>query len=225
MFDWFKKKQAPSEPPAAPLPIGIMFPWYHQPLLLAGEPNTTKQPPEQLDALAEDGQGIYYPTNAVWGTQLTDVTNRLSIETQSGGVVFFDGYNATPARLEALLQLLDVRPHQRYQVHSHTSDDPIRHGYWTQWRFVSAFALEFYYRYDKASVAALPVAATPLIPGIVQTIEHEAAALSTVDFDAFIGQRYQQQYEGSIGYGFGFLVENHYHGIYRLWSRMLFYSK
>jgi hypothetical protein len=201
------------------------MPWYGDPIILAGQPNTSQRSPEDLDSLAEDGQGIYRNTGAIWGNLLVDVTRRLSVETQAGGALFFDVLHHSRERFDAAVRLIGVKEGDRYKVYSKKSGDPLQDGYWTQWRFVSAFALECYYGQDQAVADAIPSAAEGLVERMAQTIEEEKSVLNAVHFDDFLRQRYKRFYEGIIRYGFGFLVENHYHGIYRLWSRMLFYSK
>lgn len=187
---------------------------------------------EDLGQLAEDGDGMYHTTKPVWGEVITDVTKKISIESSSGGLIFFDDSDFSPVRLEKTLEILGMihpRPVKEYSAYILHSTSPLKDGYLTQLRIVSAYALKYYYKADAKKQTKQKVDIHSMIRGF---IEHEKARYGYVELER--GMLNPTLYEkigasgdeeGMFGLGFGLLVENSYYQIYRVWSRPVFYSK
>ncbi len=211
---------------------------------IEGQINGNEQLPDNLSYIAKIGDNEYCPTKDVWGTTIQDVTKRIPIDTNSGGLIFFDDSNYSPTTLRKTLELLGITnkrcPTREYAIYILHSKSPRQDGYLIQIRFVSSFALEFYYEQKEEAKRCKEVDIATIMCGF---IEHEKSGY---------GYRMPEQKEGevliltptnirnptlyrainatgnefgSFGLGFGLLVENSYHSIYRIWSRPVFYSR
>lgn len=204
---------------------------------IEGQANTERQVPENLDVITQDGDGVYHNTEPVWGKSILDATKKISVETATGGLIFFDDSGYSYERFIEMMRILDIAPpkdgmpveeHRKdFALFVRSSKDPGKDGYITQWRFVSSFGMQFYYRREEE---AKKLEENPQSLGMIDTmvlfIEKEMAkygGLWNKDLNKLIGATGDEC--GHFGLGFGFLVENHYHHIYRLWSRPVFYSK
>ena len=85
--------------------------------------------------------------------------------------------------------------------------------------------MKYYFKSEMGSQESSPGQAKTLIACLADTVESEKQKLDEVNFDRFLDEKYNQFYDGYVSFGFGFMVENYYYGIYRLWSRLVFYSK
>ena len=153
--------------------------------------------------------------------------------------MFFDDTDFSPERFRKTMELLDVghcgglagkavKAAKEYAVFMCSFENARKDRYFSQLRFVSSFAMQFYYKQK----------------GLAERIEKNPKKLDYVELMiSFIRQeikRYNSESGqqllrteigatgeecGSFGLGFGFLVENAYYKIYRFWSRPVFYSK
>lgn len=193
--------------------------------ILDGKTNVGGKGPKALDAIAEDGAGVHRNTAPLWTSSFVDLTARVPLETKTGGIVFFDALLASPERTRGALELIDVDTVATdYVVYQRSSTDPMKEKYFTQWRFIGSRAVEFYFKTGKHTE----------VPPQKVTIGEAVSALITGERKKYLEEMNAVQYErllgmvgedGSFGLGFGFLVENAYYRIYRLWSRPIHFPK
>jgi hypothetical protein len=151
----------------------------------------------------------------LWGSTFRALTGRISVETRTTGLVLFDRSQAS--QFGSLLRFLCIGSERRYAVQLTTSADPLRDGYFTCLRFVAsageqehglAEAMTAFLAHETARLADVeghlvhcyagrPIGADPVF--------------RLVDFPAFDN--------GTMGVGFGLLVEDPRSRVYRLWSR------
>jgi hypothetical protein len=144
----------------------------------------------------------------------------------AGGVVYFDA-GCTADDLGVLCRLLALGREQRdYAAFLEESDDPLRDRWLVQLRIVSRFALRYlfgllgkseYERFPSQSLTAF-----------------EALAAFLRDQEHYWLDGSSQALAGAAGgdgdwaretLGFGLMVENEYHGVYRIWSRAWLVTK
>jgi hypothetical protein len=144
----------------------------------------------------------------------------------AGGIIYFDG---DPQRtdVEALLRLLEVYSRSNdYAVFSEDATNPQDERYLTQIRIVSKLALRFMFQaLSSEEYEAFPE--QPLSVGelVWRFIEGQ---------QQIWGKGYSRALMGAMGgdgdwanetLAFGFMVENAYHHVYRLWSRAWLVTK
>lgn len=196
-------------------PNGLRF------VALLGCSNVSGKTAADLAFLAEEGDGIYRPTQHVFGSTVADVMLRVTPEMFNLGLLYFDYRYDTTEKLRAALDLLDVRNRTPYVVFGARSTT-LEEGFITQVRFVTDFALKSYFKEKQQT--PLQEQALGLIDAILAFVESEANQFgSESDLCGHFG--IEVPFDGMWGLGFGFLVENSYYGIYRLWSRPVYYSK
>lgn len=109
----------------------------------------------------------------------------------------------------------------RFMIRELTSKAPTTDGYIKEWRLVSEFASKH--------LLALPreVDDQPLTieQAILQLATEEAARLNSMSAGEFESSLRAPPNEGSFVPGCGFVVENHYFQVYRLWSRAIYLPK
>jgi hypothetical protein len=143
-----------------------------------------------------------------------------------GGVIWFDGV-PEKADVEAALRLMDVRAgSQRYAVFAAQAENPQEERYLVQLKIVNRFALRFMFgaltneEYDSFPSQKLSVGEL-----VWKFIEDQQQAW---------GMGYSWELAGAMGgdgdwaketLAFGWMVENAYHGVYRLWSRAWLVTK
>lgn len=178
------------------------------------------RPWDTLEHLAD--RGGYYGLERRTGHPLLDAP----LTGSSGGVIYFDG-SPDKADLDATLRLLTVHGETtEYAVFLGESQNPRQDRFLTQIRIVCPFALGALFG-AKASDETIPLIKQPLSIGelIWKFIE---------DQQREYGTGYGFELEGLFGgdgdwaretLAFGFLVENEYQGVYRLWSRAWLVTK
>ena len=143
-------------------------------------------------------------------------------------MIYFDD-GAAWDKVEAALALMGVLLEERdFVVFARESPEPVRDRYLDQVRIMRKFALEFAFRLrdEAAAIATQPVSVGEVIAQFLldQRAKWNAPKESTWDLritGAFGGDR--DWADESLC--FGFMVENAYYGIYRLWSRAWFVTK
>lgn len=147
----------------------------------------------------------------------------------SGGVIYF-GNGITKADFKALLRLLEVQVgYKDYAVFVAESEQPGKDGYLVQMRIVTKFGLKFMFgaltdtEYDKFPEQQLTIG-----DALREFIEREAGRWGTSFMDD--GRGLQGLFGGDGDYAreelaFGFMMENEYHGVYRIWSRAWLVTK
>lgn len=197
-------------------PDGLKF------VALLGRTNVGGKTAADLDFLAEEGDGIYRRPRHVFGPAATDVLLRVTIETVSLGLLYFERRHDTLEKLQAALDLLDVRNDDSYVVFGARSN-VLEDGFITQLRFVSDFALGGYFDEEIIEPQSLekPLGMRDAMLAFVE-LEMQRFG-SEADVCEHFGM--EVPFDGMWDIGFGFLVENSYYGIYRIWSRLVYYSK
>lgn len=189
---------------------------------LLGRTNVSGKTAADLDFLAEEGDGIYHRTRHVFGPSSADVLHRVTVETANLGLLYFDYKYETAEKLRPALELLGVDNGASYIVFGARSNN-IQEGFITQLRFVSDFALESYFD-EEITNRQLPENSLGMLDAMVAFVEAEINRFGT---ESEICEHFgiEVPFDGMWGLGFGFLVENSYYGIYRIWSRPVYYSK
>lgn len=158
-----------------------------------------------------------------FGRSMEDILRKVELTTSSFGLLYFDVRHDTRQNLGAALALLDVCGGSKYAVFAQRADD-FQQGYLTQARFVSDFALTFCFRRWKEAHPLHQPQPLDLTEGILAFVESEIRAFGS---ESAICEHFRIETpdSGSYGLGFGFLVEDSYHRIYRLWSRVVYYPQ
>ncbi len=178
------------------------------------------RPWDNLDDLAK--QGSYYGLDRRTGHPLLDAP----LTGSSGGTVYFDG-SPDKNDIDALLRLLTVHSDSTdYAVFLGEAKDPGQERFLTQMRLISQFALRslFGAKIDGecSHLTTQTVSIGDLIWKFIEDQQRE------------YGKGYSAQLDGLFGgdgdwakekLAFGFLVENEYQGVYRLWSRAWLVTK
>lgn len=136
-----------------------------------------------------------------------------------GGTVYFGRATDLPA----LLGALGVRiPERRYAAFTAAAADPRVDGYLVQLRLVRAFGLRFMYRAQQDDIDKLPEQPHDVATVAARFLEQQTAFWSERDLTGKMGGDGDW---ASEMLAFGFMVENSYHGVYRLWSRAWLVTK
>jgi hypothetical protein len=190
-----------------------------------GRSNIGEKTPDNLDFIAEEGSGVYENTKNVFGPRAADVMKGVSLETMNLGLMYFDTLRYSRDRLEAVLALLDVPNTKHYTAYSLRSND-LDQGFVTQTRFVSDLAMEYYFRVNGEGesereqgeqAADIHEAFVSFVESEIQDFGSEGRLCKHLGIEV--------PFDGSFGLGFGFMIENSYWRIYRIWSRPVYYSK
>jgi hypothetical protein len=149
-----------------------------------------------------------------------------------GGVIYFGNGIAKPD-FEALMCILEVqdkyvaKPSKDFAVFIAESNQPGKDGYLVQMRIVSKFGLRFMFgAINEAEYEKFPEQELSMVETLWTFIEHERKRWGT-SFGAkglvglFGGDGDFAQEELS----FGFMLENEYHHVYRIWSRAWLVTK
>ena len=169
--------------------------------------------------------------NGVYGYQdrfSKDPIKSAPSQEPSGGVVYF-GNGITKADFEALLRLMEVRSsYKDYAIFLAESEHPGKEGYLIQMRIITKFGLRFMFgaitddEYDKFPEQELTIGEI-----LWKFIEKEAERWGT----SWSNDRGLYGKFGGDGHfaceelAFGFIMENKYHGVYRIWSRAWLVTK
>lgn len=163
-----------------------------------------------------------------YGAQLptADPFHNAPTNDDTGGVVYFGGRPAE-ADITSLLRLLSVRGNASdYAAYVADSNNVSRDRYLTQLRIVSRFALQYMFgaideqQYEQFQPQQLTTGEL-----IWRFILHQQQTW---------GSGYSRALDGVMGgdgdwaketLAFGFMVENAYHGVYRIWSRAWLVTK
>ena len=198
--------------------------------------------PGDLEKFAVPGVGISGPFPIMpWGDPLRDdpsdfysfqrITGHpirdASKNEPSGGIVYFHG---TPGRDDffSLIKLLGVRSHALdYAAFADHSNMPVEDNYLVQMRLVSRFALQYVFRaLDSEDYESFPPQKLNIGEALWNFIEDQqdrwGTSMGSRELDGVMGG------DGDFAkeeLAFGFMVENEYNGIYRIWSRAWLVTK
>ncbi len=165
-------------------------------------------------------RGAYYSFHPHTGNPYTGAP----ITEAGGGVIYFDA-ECQRADIDAMLRLMDVQGHiTDFAAFIQDADKP-EERYLTQMRLIAGHGLEFLFRVpDKQETRPLRQQQLTLGDAIWKFVE------------TFRGENAEGRYSvrGALGgdgdwakeqLAFGFMVENAYHGVYRIWTRAWLLTK
>ncbi len=146
--------------------------------------------------------------------------------TASGGVVYFDDYR-TPEDFASFCRLLAINTRSKdYGVFLVESDNPLRDRFLVQLKIVSKFALTYLFRaldeQEAQSFPEQPLTVGELLTAFIQDQQEQWGSGMSSELSGCMGGDGDWAKESL---SFGFLVENDYHGVYRLWSRAWLVTK
>lgn len=171
----------------------------------------------------EDDPSDYYGFQPITGHPIKDASRN----EPSGGVVYFGG---TPGRddFTSLIKLLNVHTRIKgYAAFADYSRVPVEDNYLMQMRLVSKFALRYVFRaIDEEEYGSFPDQNIDIGDALWNFIEDQQDRWGT-----HMGSRELYGVMGGDGdyakeeLAFGFMVENEYNSIYRIWSRAWLVTK
>ncbi len=185
----------------------------------------------ELSTFAPYGNGFY-------GYQIRQGENPFTnapIYEASGGVIYFDN-DIAEEDLEALMRILRVQPRgtvksvKDYAVFIDEAENSKEAGYLTQMRIVSKFGLRSMFKaLSDAEYKEFKGQELNIVEAIWQFIKTERERWGTSFWEdetkglrgLFGGDGYFSREELS----FGFMVENDYYNVYRIWSRAWLVTK
>ena len=187
--------------------------------------------PGDLSQFASHGTSVY-------GYQAHDGNNPFTSapeEAACGGVIYFDN-NISKADFQALMRIANVQPsyevnpQKDFAVFTNESKQPGQDGYLAQMRLVSKFGLQFMFKaLLESEYHTFPDQPMTMVEALWLFIEVERKRWGT----SFRQDR-ENGLEGVFGgdgdsareqLSFGFMVENSYHHVYRIWSRAWLVTK
>lgn len=191
--------------------------------------NTVKANPGDLAQFTPQGNGVYGYQN---GNSWNPFTGAPQHEAH-GGVVYFSG-GIPKEDFEALMRVMGVQPgyvrvpSKNYAAFMEEAETPGRDGYLTQLRLVSKFGLRFMFdALDEAGYESFPEQEFTMVEAMWAFIEHERKRWNGEG-------TYSKTLDGLFGgdgdfaresLSFGFMLENDYHKVCRIWSRAWLVTK
>ncbi len=189
---------------------------------------TLKMQPGDLTKFAPHGNGVYGYQNRDGSTPFTQAPSQEAC----GGVIYFDNH-VDKEDFMALMHIAgiqdrhDVNPSKDYAAFVEEAEEPGIAGYLTQMRIVSKFALRHMFdALDETGYKNFPSQDISIAEALWCFMEHERKRWGT-DFGGgklaglFGGDGDFAQEELS----FGFMIENSYFSIFRIWSRAWLVTK
>lgn len=189
--------------------------------------NTIKVQPGDLAQFAPEGTGIYGYQEPTPGNPFLSAP----LQDDAGGAVYF-GNGIGRADFDVLMRVMGVtqlhsaNPMRRFAAFTAVSEHPGKDGYLVQMRLVSDFGLKFLFgAIPDAEPGSFPEQALSMVDTLWAFVETQRAHWGT---------GYGEDLEGLFGgdgdfareqLSFGFLVENGYHHVYRIWSRAWLVTK
>jgi hypothetical protein len=187
--------------------------------------------PGDLSKFAPHGNGVY----GFQGREGANLFTSAPRQEPNGGVIYFAN-DISKDDFDAMMRIFGVhRPHRQrqskdYAIFAEASGQPGKDGYLTQMRIVSKFGLRFMYRaLDEAGYETFPDQDMTMVEALWAFIMAEKKRWGTSFMDdeknglggLFGGDGDFAREELS----FGFMVENDYNHIYRIWSRAWLVTK
>lgn len=182
--------------------------------------------PRDLSIVVPKGNGIY-------GYQQPEKLPFFEAPPQDpiGGIIHF-GNEITKPDLQALTRILDIgssRPPYslQYAAFLQESENPGKDGYLKQMRLVKNFGLRFLFgAIGEQDYDSFPEQPMNMTDALWAFIESERQNYGTF----FGGKKLAGKFGGDGDYAqeelsFGLMVENSYHGVYRIWSRAWLVTK
>jgi hypothetical protein len=192
--------------------------------------HTLKIQPGDLTQFVPHGNGVY-------GYQKREGASPLHGPTQEGhgGTIFFEN-NITKEDFIALMRIAGVqedwvvKPNKQFAIFTASSPQPGKDGYLSQIRLIDRFGLRFMFgAIDEKEYEKFPEQKLTMAETLWLFVEQERKRWGTS-----FTQDGEKGLEGLFGgdgdfarevLSFGFMVENDYHHIYRVWSRAWLVTK
>jgi hypothetical protein len=184
--------------------------------------NTLRVNPSDLTQFAPEGTGVY---------GLREHTNRNPfkegpVHEPSGGTLFFDN-DVRKEDFLGLSRILDITTNKDYAAFLSTSDAPGKDGYLSQLRLVSKFGLKYLYdAISETEYESFPEQELTMPEALYAFIDNQRN-----EYGTFFGEpKLERKFGGDGDYAreqlsFGFMVENEYFSVYRIWSRAWLVTK
>jgi len=182
--------------------------------------------PGDLSQFTPHGNGVY----GYQGRQdMNPITGAPSQES-GGGIIYFDS-KPNEADFSALLRLMEVELDRKdYAVFIAGSEEPGKDGYLIQMRIATKFGLRFLFHalpekeYDRFPEQQITIG--EVLWGFIEEEQNRWGTSFSQDEEKGL----QGLFGGDGDFAreelaFGFMVENHYHGVYRIWSRAWLVTK
>ena len=184
------------------------------PIIPTWKKRTSALAPNDLSKFALHGDELNgfedtpYPYHPILGAPL---------KTAEGGVIYFDAH-AKPGSIQSLVSLCDVQREKRgYACFFAVSHDVLRDRFFRQLRIVSYHALvSYFHAITQDEYGHLPDQPLTIAEALSAFIMEETQAMAVNDLVGSAGGDGNMMTEMP---GFGFMVENTFCGIYRIWSR------
>jgi len=185
--------------------------------------------PGDLSKLVPHGNGVYGYQDRNKGDPFTNAPSQEAC----GGVIYF-GNSVTKADFEALMRIIEVqpkyvvRPSKDFAVFTAESKQPGKDGYLAQMRVVSKFGLRFMFgALTGAEYEKFPEQKLTIVEVLWLFIKQEQKRWGTSWMsDRGLGGKFGGDGDFACEeLAFGFMLENDYHHIYRIWSRAWLVTK
>ena len=182
--------------------------------------------PGDLSKFTPYGNGVYGYEDRHKGDPFKSAPS----EEACGGVIYF-GNGVSEEDFRALMRILEVPNRWKdFAVFIEESYQPGKEGYLTQMRLVSKFGLRFMFNtINEAEYEKFPEQELTIVEAMWEFRQHERKRWGTSFCqDGEKGLRGLFGGEGDFAreqLSFGFMLENGYHNIYRIWSRAWLVTK
>ncbi len=188
-------------------------------------PNCTLEvQPGDLSQCAPYGSGVYGYQDRFG----KDPFKSAPPQEASGGTIYF-GNRIAKADFDALLRLLEVTTDEkRYAIFTAESPSPGEDGYLVQMRIVKRFGLRHMFgAITESEYERYPEQQVTILEAFHAFIESEMKRWGT---SCFNNRGLYGLFGGDGDYereelAFGFMMENEYYGVYRIWSRAWLVTK
>lgn len=178
--------------------------------------------PADLDIFVPHGTGIY-------GYQDNQIKNPFGFappHEPCAGLVYFDSedYDSLQPKLCNLFSLLEIKKQKNYYVIIENSSNPQEDGYLQQMRIITDFAMKCMFKFEKEKEPIQPFTIPEALCCFAYSeIEKWGSSFFTNKglWGKFGGDGYMAKEQLS----FGFMIENNYFGVYRIWSRAWLVTK
>lgn len=187
--------------------------------------------PGDLSKFVPYGNGVYGYQDRKGNNPFTSAPSQEAC----GGVIYF-GNGVSKADFEALMRIMEVqpgyavKPSKDFAVFTAESKQPGKDGYLAQVRVVSKFGLRFMFgALTDAEYEQFPEQEMTMVEALWSFIQQERKRWGTS-----FQQDGEKGLEGLFGgdgdfareeLSFGFMLENDYHHVYRIWSRAWLVTK
>lgn len=181
--------------------------------------------PGDLSKFTPYGDGVYGYQSRIGDNPFTAAPSQEA----SGGVLYFDS-GLTEKSFKAFTEVLDISDEKQFAVFLLDSEQPNSDGYLRQVRVVSRFAFQFLFGViTDQEYENFPEQGLNIVDFLWKFIEKEQKRWGT----SFLEDK-EKGLAGLFGgdgdyareeLAFGFMVENEYHSVYRIWSRAWLVTK